>query len=53
VHEFPDHEKADDPIPPPQAIYSVRFTMEELWGDVAEAGEALHIDIWESHLDPA
>ena len=53
VHDFPDHEHSDDPIPPPQPVYSVRFDMQELWGESAEPGEQLYIDIWESHLEPA
>jgi nitrile hydratase len=53
VHDVLDHEAPDDPIPPPQPVYSVRFDMEELWGDSAEPGEYLYIDLWESHLQPA
>jgi nitrile hydratase subunit beta len=52
VHDVPDHERNDDPIPPPQPVYRVQFTMAELWGPGAEPG-ALGIDIWESHLEPA
>lgn len=42
-----------DPLFPPQPVYSVRFDMQELWGEHAEPGEYLYIDLWESHLDPA
>lgn len=37
----------------PQAVYSVCFAGQELWGDSAEAGESLYIDLWDSYLDPA
>jgi nitrile hydratase len=53
VHDFPDHEHADDPVPPPQPMYNVRFAMQELWGASAEPGEYLYVDISESHLEAA
>ena len=31
----------------------VQFTMQELWGESAEPGELLYIDLWDSHLEPA
>lgn len=37
----------------PEHVYSVRFAARELWGPEAPAGDALHIDLWDSHLDPA
>ncbi len=37
----------------PQVVYSVRFTTQELWGDAAEPGGTLNIDLWESYLEPA
>ncbi|HLZ10873.1 MAG TPA: nitrile hydratase subunit beta [Chloroflexota bacterium] len=37
----------------PQNVYSVRFEGVELWGDSAEAGQSLYIDLWDSYLDPA
>jgi nitrile hydratase subunit beta len=36
-----------------EAVYSVRFSGEELWGDAAEPHETLNIDLWESYLSPA
>ena len=36
-----------------QPLYNVRFEGQELWGESAEADETLHIDMWESYLDPA
>jgi nitrile hydratase len=42
-----------DPIFPLQPVYSVRFAMQELWGESAENGEYLYVDLWEKHLEPA
>lgn len=39
--------------PPPQPVYAVRFEAQELWGESAEAGNALYIDMWESYLERA
>lgn len=33
----------------PEALYTVRFDMADLWGDDAESG-ALYIDLWERYL---
>lgn len=33
--------------------YSVRFDAAELWGDGAEAGASVHVDLWEPYLEPA
>ena len=49
---FPDtnaHLAGEDP----QQVYSVRFDARELWGDSAEAGTSVFIDLWESYLLPA
>jgi nitrile hydratase len=35
-----------------QPLYSVRFPARELWGDVAEANQWVHLDLWESYLEP-
>lgn len=32
--------------------YAVRFTSSELWGAAAGAGETIHVDLWESYLEP-
>lgn len=48
---FPDtnaHGLGDDP----QVVYNVRFSGEELWGESAEPGQTLSIDLWESYLAP-
>ena len=33
--------------------YGVRFSAHELWGDAAAANETIHVDLWESYLEPA
>ncbi|MBM2810546.1 MAG: nthB [Chloroflexi bacterium] len=53
AQNFLDHENANDPIPPKQPVYSVQFDMRELWGESAEPGEHLYIDLWESHIEHA
>ena len=37
----------------PQHLYSVRFTAQELWGPEASSRDAIYIDLWDAHLDPA
>jgi nitrile hydratase len=37
----------------PRMVYSVRFDGAELWGDSAEPGQTLYIDLWESYLRSA
>ena len=49
---FPDdnaHGRGENP----QYLYTVRFEAIELWGDAAETNNAVHIDLFESYLDPA
>jgi nitrile hydratase len=36
----------------PQPLYSVRFDGRELWGESAEENERVHLDLWESYLEP-
>ena len=36
----------------PQHCYSVRFEARELWGAEAPARDAVHLDLWDDHLDP-
>ena len=33
--------------------YGVRFAAVELWGESAPAHDAIHVDLWESYLEPA
>jgi nitrile hydratase len=37
----------------PQHLYSVRFAARELWGSEAAAGDSVHLDLWDDHLEPA
>jgi nitrile hydratase len=37
----------------PQHCYSVRFEASELWGEAAGARDAIYIDLWDDHLEPA
>jgi nitrile hydratase len=39
--------------PMPQHLYTVRFTARELWGETANARDSVHLDLWESYLEPA
>lgn len=49
-HIFPDahaHGQGEQPQP----LYNVRFEASELWGESAEAGSSVHIELWESYLE--
>jgi len=37
----------------PQHVYSVRFSARELWGDHAAPRDAVYVDLWDAHLEPA
>lgn len=37
----------------PQHLYSICFTAIELWGPAAEPNQVVHLDLWESYLQPA
>jgi nitrile hydratase beta subunit len=37
----------------PQHCYSVRFEARELWGDAATSRDAIYLDLWDDHLEPA
>jgi nitrile hydratase len=39
--------------PRPQHLYSVRFGAQELWGAEAHPRDAVYLDLWDDHLDPA
>jgi nitrile hydratase len=50
-HVFPDtaaHDKGENPQP----LYTVRFEAKELWGDNVTRRDCVHIDLWESYLEP-
>ena len=51
IHVFPDahaHGLGEQAQP----LYSVRFDARELWGEDAEPRQWVHIDLWESYLEP-
>lgn len=37
----------------PHMLYGVQFDGQELWGDSTEAPQLVHLDLWESYLEPA
>ncbi|MCC7263472.1 MAG: nitrile hydratase subunit beta [Candidatus Latescibacteria bacterium] len=49
--DFGDEAPAE--VPRVQPLYAVRFAAPELWGESAEAKSAIHLDMWESYLEPA
>lgn len=51
IHDFQDTVPEGAPAQP-QAVYNVRFDARELWGESAEENQTVHLDMWESHLDP-
>ena len=36
----------------PQHLYSVRFAARELWGEAASPRDSVHLDLWDSYLEP-
>jgi nitrile hydratase len=47
-----------DALPPgverrPQHLYSVRFASVELWGSRGNPRDAVYVDLWDDHLEPA
>lgn len=52
VFVFPDtHAASGDKKP--QHLYSVKFTMRELWGEGASERDTVHIDLFDDYLEPA
>lgn len=51
-HVFPDAH-AHGAGEQPQHLYQVRFEAAELWGAAADGRSAVHLDLWESYLEPA
>lgn len=49
---FPDA-SAHGQGPRPQPLYNVAFKGQELWGEAAEPGALVYLDLWESYLRPA
>jgi nitrile hydratase len=49
---FPDdhaHGRGENP----QFLYTVRFDGQELWGTDAEPATSVHIDLFETYLEPS
>ena len=51
AYDFPDDPPTGQEAPV-QQLYSVRFEGTELWGESAEPGTAVYIDMWEGYLEP-
>jgi nitrile hydratase len=51
IHDFQDTDPHGQRIGEPQAVYSVCFTGEELWGPSAEANSEIYLDLWDSYLE--
>ena len=51
-HVFPDS-SAHGQGEAPQHLYTVAFAARELWGDAANPRDKIHLDLWESYLEPA
>ncbi|TMJ37622.1 MAG: nitrile hydratase subunit beta, partial [Alphaproteobacteria bacterium] len=52
THIFPDtnaHGKGEHP----QALYTVRFSTHDIWGEPRHPRDTVSADLWESYLDPA
>jgi nitrile hydratase len=52
THVFPDtnaHGKGEHP----QALYAVRFSARDIWGEARHPRDTVSADLWESYLDPA
>jgi nitrile hydratase len=50
AHVFPDSNARSDGENP-QFLYTVRFAARELWGDAANAADAVYVDLWEDYLE--
>ena len=54
VYALQDTDEAGQALDrPPQHVYTVRFAAHELWGERASARDAVYVDLWEDHLEPA
>ena len=52
AHVFPDSNSRFEGENP-QYLYTVRFAARELWGEEANPGDAVYLDLWEEYLDVA
>jgi nitrile hydratase len=50
AHIFPDLSATG--VRTGRHLYSVRFDASELWGEHANAGSAVYVDLWEDYLEP-
>jgi nitrile hydratase len=50
-HDFPDT-RAHGLGGQPQAVYRVRFSARELWGEDGEGSGSVCLDLWDSYLEP-
>jgi len=51
THVFPDtnaHGKGENP----QALYTVRFSARDIWGEARHPRDTVSADLWESYLEP-
>jgi nitrile hydratase len=51
AHVFPD--RSAEGSKEGQHLYSVRFEASALWGEHANTGSAVYVDLWEAYLEPA
>jgi nitrile hydratase len=51
AHVFPDRSATGQREG--RHLYSVRFEVEELWGEPAVPASAVYVDLWEDYLEPA
>jgi nitrile hydratase len=51
AHVFPDA-NAHGGGEQPQPLYQVRFAAADLWGEAGQ-NSVVHLDLWESYLEPA
>lgn len=51
THVLPDTNLADDG--PAEPLYTVAFAAADLWPEAAASRDRVHVDLWESYLEPA
>lgn len=52
IHNLQDAELPAGCVRREQPLYAVRFESRELWGESAEAEDAVYLDMWEGYLAP-
>ncbi len=53
IHSLQDAELPGGCVRREQPLYAVRFESRDLWGESAEAEDAVYLDMWEGYLTPA